>query len=95
MSAILNEQPKRKRLSARKRNPTKRQKVADDGICTGTPIVNGIQFVDMTIFSSVFSILPCKECNECCQLPFFERNGLKRKGCASPSSATLLFLWLE
>jgi hypothetical protein len=53
MSAILNEQPKRKRLSARKINPSKPQKVADDGIFTGTLIVSGIQFVDMTIFSCV------------------------------------------
>jgi hypothetical protein len=45
--------------SARKIDPSKRQKVADNGISTGTQIVSGIQFVDMTILSSVFSILAC------------------------------------
>jgi hypothetical protein len=34
-------------------NPSKPQKVADDGIFTGTLIVSGIQFVDMTIFLCV------------------------------------------
>jgi hypothetical protein len=53
MSAKLNEQPKRKRLSARKINPSKQQKVADDGISSSAPFVSGIRFFDMTFLSSV------------------------------------------
>ena len=41
----------------------------------------GFRFVDMSILSGIFELLPCKECKEC-NLELLEDSG-KRKGCAS------------
>ena len=78
-----DEQQKGKRLSASswKLNPSKRQKVNDDCTSMEKPSISGFRFVEMTILSSVFDILPCKECNEC-SLILSEKDS-KRKGCAS------------
>ena len=43
--------------------------------------VKGIRFVDLSILSTIFKILPCKECKQF-SLELFE-NMAKRKGCAS------------
>ena len=67
--------------SGRKIPNAKRPRLDDNIKPNEESTVSGYRFVDMAILSSVFRMLPCKECFEC-SLILQEMNG-KRKGCAS------------